>query len=158
MTAGPTSPGDKSGENDLRSSSPAIKEIGSITSRELSLTDETSYRRRKVLQHRPPIAAVVSEAITLHANNDDGGKLSIVSCGPSNMADDARSAVVRMMGEGHGCVDFLKASAGEKLRAQSSLAKCAWYVLDFAESELGFNEDIRRGRGITHITWPMSIA
>jgi hypothetical protein len=61
----------------------------------------------KLKTGRPNVSAAVSEA-ALDAGRCGG--LAVVACGPSTMADDARTACVRVLGEGYRGVEYFEES------------------------------------------------
>jgi Ferric reductase NAD binding domain/FAD-binding domain len=106
VTSEPTSPSNEASADNAGSLTPTMKEIDRLSSRKLSSREYSNHLGTKAFQHRPRIEDVVSKAVKKHASDGAGGKLAVVSCGPPRMADDTRSAVVMMLGEGYGCVDF----------------------------------------------------
>lgn len=81
-----------------------------FTSHELSSNALNGEFRVRVFYQRPEILQVVTEAIAKHESGGGVGRLAVVSCGPGRMAEDARAAVVKMLGEGHDALDFFPES------------------------------------------------
>lgn len=63
-------------------------------------------RRVKVLRGRPNVFDEVENA-ALEAGDES---LAVVACGPGMMADDARRAVVEMLGRGYGRIEYFEES------------------------------------------------
>lgn len=60
----------------------------------------------KVQIGRPDVFQEVEEA----TRDSGGGSLAVVACGPGMMADEARKAVVQMLGRGYGNVEYFEES------------------------------------------------
>lgn len=60
----------------------------------------------RVFRGRPNVFEEVEEA----AKDAGGGSLAVVACGPGQMADDARKAVVEMLGRGLGRIEYFEES------------------------------------------------
>ena len=63
-----------------------------------------------VFYHRSDVLGAVTEVVEKHQSNGGVGKLGVVACGPARMADDARAAEVKMLGKGHGDLEFFPES------------------------------------------------
>jgi hypothetical protein len=111
VTAGPTSPGDTDNDTPTpSSSSPVAKESSMFASHELPSKALNGESHVRIFYHRPDILQVITEAVAKHKSDGGAGRLAVVSCGPGRMADDARAAVVKMLGKGHGTLDFFPES------------------------------------------------
>ena len=67
---------------------------------------EDERARFRVRQGRPDVYAEVEEA----ARDSGNRPLAVVACGPGQMADDARRAVVNMLGKGYSRIEYFEES------------------------------------------------
>ncbi|RYP34632.1 hypothetical protein DL767_004192 [Monosporascus sp. MG133] len=64
-------------------------------------------KRFRVLRGRPSVRGEVEDAVR---ELGDRGSLAVVACGPARMADDARKAVVGMLGRGRSRIEYFEES------------------------------------------------
>ena len=111
VTAGPALPGSTKNSAEASGlSSPIEKEINMLKDHELPAGALKDDSRVEVFDRRPNVLQVVTAAVEKHALDGGIGRLAVVSCGPPPMADDARAAVVKMLGEGHAELDYFPES------------------------------------------------